>query len=79
MTDRAHGQGVIADDPLPATQDVGGCCTCRGRGSRGLAQPLVERSNSAVELVHVVSVVKELDLTQRRAAQRSGIGLGSPA
>jgi hypothetical protein len=75
VLDRAHRQRVVANNPLATAQHVGGGGARCGRGSGGLSQPLVERSDSAVEVVRLVRVVEQLDATQRLAAQRPGMGL----
>jgi len=50
MSHRTHGERVIADGLPAAAHSIGGGGAGRGRGSSGLAQPLVERCDAALEL-----------------------------
>jgi len=76
MSDRAHGERVIADGPPAATHNVGDGGPSRGRGSSGLAQPPVQCRDAALKLGQFVGVVEQRDTAQRIGAQRAGIEFG---
>ena len=79
MSDSAHGERVIADDPPAATHNVGGGGPSPSRGSSGVAQPVVQRRDAALKFGQFVGVVEQRDAAQRIGAQRAGIAFGLSA
>ena len=72
MSDRAHGERVIADGPPAATDNVGCGGPSRGRGSSGLAQPVVQRRDAALKLGQFVGVVDSATLRTESAFNAPG-------
>lgn len=60
--DAGHGQGVVADDPPPSTQNPGRCASGRPSDLGSAPQPFVEFEDSAVEIdVFVGFGIKQCD------------------
>jgi len=72
MSDSAHGERVIADDPPAATHNVGGGGPSPSRGSSGVAQPVVQRRDAALKLGQFVGVVDSATLRTESAFNAPG-------